>query len=65
VLLADEPEKMLDTVHRDLVQRELVRLAETRLVLVSSHTPRFDLTPPERHYEVRGGSVLPLRADPA
>lgn len=65
VLLADEPEKMLDTVHRDLVQRELVRLAETRLVLVSSHTPRFDLTPPERHYEVRDGSVRPLRADPA
>jgi ABC-type uncharacterized transport system ATPase component len=58
IILADEPVKMLDPNHKQLVERELVRLASDRLVIMSSHEPRPDLTAEENHYCLRDGTLF-------
>lgn len=49
VFLADEPLKMLDPEHTQLVERGLLELAQHRLVIMTAHQPRLDLTPIENH----------------
>jgi len=61
IILADEPTKQLDSAHRRLVERELRRLAETRLVILTSHEPRLDLAPAGRHLELVDGYLQPIQ----
>jgi ABC-type multidrug transport system ATPase subunit len=55
IVLADEPTKTLDRYHCEVVETQLVTLAKTRLVIITSHTPRLDLAPPAHQIRIHNG----------
>jgi ABC-type lipoprotein export system ATPase subunit/ABC-type uncharacterized transport system permease subunit len=54
IIIGDEPTKQLDPENRRRVHTMLHGIAKDRLVIVSSHSPRLDLAPPESHILVEG-----------